>query len=90
MTPGTALRAWLNATGMKQAELARRCGVSPAAMSRFVGGSRPIGKPFAIAIEQVMTDAYRRGEVSVQPLRSIDLEESPAPDDTERPSLTGT
>lgn len=29
--------------------------------------------PFAIAIEQVMTDAYRSGEVSVAPLRAIDL-----------------
>lgn len=69
----SAIRTWLDAANWSQAELARRAGLSPAAISRFVSGERAVSRPFAMAIEQVTADAYRAGEVSVAPLRAIDL-----------------
>lgn len=67
------IRAWLDAAGWSQAELARRSGLSPAAISRFIAGSRKLPRPFAMAIEHVTTDAFRVGEVKVAPLRADDL-----------------
>lgn len=69
----SAIKEWLDAAGWSQSKLAERAGLSPAAISRFISGTRVVGWPFAVAIEQVTTDAYRLGEVSVAPLRANDL-----------------
>jgi len=71
-------------------DVAKRAGLSPAAISRFISGNRGLSRPFAMALEQVTTDAYRLGEVSVAPLRANDLAPlDTAKDDSERTSATG-
>lgn len=81
----SAIKEWLDAAGWSQAELGRRAGLSPAAISRFISGTRDVSRPFAMAIEQVTTDAFRTGEVKVAPLRALDLVAH-----KEAPPATGT
>ena len=67
------IRSWLISAKWSQAELARRTGLSTTAISKFISGTRTVSRPFALAIEQATTDAFRSGEVAVAPLRAMDL-----------------
>ena len=67
------IKLWLTAAKWSQAELARRTGLSTATISKFISGTRTVSRPFALAIEQATTEAFRSGEVAVAPLRAMDL-----------------
>ena len=52
--PGSVLEEMLEARGINQAELARRCGRSPKLISEIIGGKAPIEPQTAIQLERVL------------------------------------
>ena len=55
---GRSLRTWLETRNVKNAELARMMGVSPATISRYLNEkTKDLGQPFLTVLKQV-TDKY--------------------------------
>lgn len=85
-SPPELIRAWLDAAGWREADLAKRTGLNKSTFTKIRTGERRMGRRAARKVSQVTAEAYARGEVSLLPLREADL----AADSRERPGRTGT
>ena len=54
VSPGWVLKEHLEANGISQAELARRCGRSPKLISEIIAGKAPIEVKTALQLEKVL------------------------------------